>query len=56
MSPGVLEKALVATGLAVFLAVPLFVSGVVSLHIFILIFYFAYLASAWNVVALAGQH
>ena len=55
MSPGVLEKALVATGLAVFLAVPLFVSGVVSLHIFILIFYFAYLASAWNVVALAGQ-
>ena len=29
--------------------------GVVALHIFILIFFFAYLASAWNLVALAGQ-
>jgi branched-chain amino acid transport system permease protein len=46
---------LVAAVLAVFLLAPLAVSDIVTLHIFILVFYFAYLATAWSLVAMAGQ-
>jgi branched-chain amino acid transport system ATP-binding protein/branched-chain amino acid transport system permease protein len=55
MRRGILPTAIVGLGLAVFLAAPLVVTSVVALHIFVLIFYFAFLASAWNLVALAGQ-
>ncbi len=46
---------LVALTLCALAAVPLVVSNVVHLHIFILVFYFAYLATAWSIVAMAGQ-
>lgn len=41
--------------LLVLASVPLALEDVVYLHIFILVFYFAYLASAWSLVAMAGQ-
>jgi len=44
-----------ALALAIFALIPLAVDNIVYLHIFILIFYFAYLASAWSLVAMAGQ-
>jgi len=55
MSASPLDRALIVAALSVFAAVPLVVSDIVYLHIFILIFYFAFLASAWSLVALAGQ-
>jgi branched-chain amino acid transport system permease protein len=55
MSPVPFGRLLIGLALAVFLLVPLVVQDIVTLHIFILIFYFAYLASAWSLVAMAGQ-
>jgi len=55
MRRGGLGWLIVGVGLAVLAVVPLVVTDVVYLHIFILIFLFAALASAWSLVALAGQ-
>jgi branched-chain amino acid transport system permease protein len=52
---GALGWAIIAAALGVFVMLPLAVENIVYLHIFILIFYFAYLASAWSLVAMAGQ-
>jgi branched-chain amino acid transport system permease protein len=38
-----------------FVIVPFFVSDPYFLHIFILVFYFAYLGTAWSLVGMAGQ-
>lgn len=38
-----------------FLLVPLVVEDLYFLHVFILVFYFAYLATAWSLVGMAGQ-
>jgi len=55
MRPPSLGRALLGAALLALLLVPLAVTDVVWLHIFILIFYFAYLASAWSLVGMAGQ-
>ncbi len=41
--------------LLIFLIVPLFVRNPYLLHIFVLVFYFAYLGTAWSLVGMAGQ-
>jgi branched-chain amino acid transport system permease protein len=38
-----------------FLIIPFFVRSPYSLHIFIMVFYFAFLGTAWNLVSMAGQ-
>jgi branched-chain amino acid transport system permease protein len=52
---GILGWVVVSLVLLVFLLIPLFVSDVYYLHVFILIFYFAYLGTAWSLVGMAGQ-
>lgn len=39
----------------IFLIVPVFIRDPYLLHIFILVFYFAYLGTAWSLVSMAGQ-
>jgi len=46
---------LVGLGLTSFLLVPVFLHDMYYLHIFILVFYFAYLGTAWSLVGMAGQ-
>lgn len=41
--------------LALFLIVPLFIHNPYLLHIFVLVFLFAYLGTAWSLVGMAGQ-
>jgi branched-chain amino acid transport system permease protein len=46
---------LLSLGFVFFLLVPLFLHDFYFLHIFILVFYFAYLGTAWSLVGMAGQ-
>jgi branched-chain amino acid transport system permease protein len=46
---------IIGIGGVIFLLVPLFVRNPYLLHIFILIFYFAYLGTAWGLISMAGQ-
>ncbi|RMF90134.1 MAG: branched-chain amino acid ABC transporter permease, partial [Nitrospinota bacterium] len=46
---------LVGLAFLFFLCVPLFMEDMYFLHIFILVFYFAYLGTAWSLVGMAGQ-
>jgi len=39
----------------IFLIIPLFVRDPYFLHIFVLVFFFAYLGTAWSLVSIAGQ-
>lgn len=46
---------LLGLGAVVLSAVPLLVQDLYFLHVFILVFYFAYLGTAWSLVGMAGQ-
>jgi branched-chain amino acid transport system permease protein len=46
---------LICLGVIFFLAVPLFVKDPYLLHVFILVFLYAYLGTAWSFVSMSGQ-
>lgn len=46
---------LLGLGAVVLSTVPLFMQDLYFLHVFILVFYFAYLGTAWSLVGMAGQ-
>jgi branched-chain amino acid transport system permease protein len=53
--PRRLGRLVLGLGGALLALVPVFVEDLYFLHIFILVFYFAYLGTAWSLVGLAGQ-
>jgi branched-chain amino acid transport system permease protein len=53
--PTFLSWLLIGTGVILFLIVPIFLHDPYYLHIFILVFLFAYLGTAWGLVSMAGQ-
>ena len=50
-----LGRLILGAVLFIFLIVPIFLSDPYFLHIFILVFFFAFLGTAWSLVSMAGQ-